>query len=67
MIFLIVLTGAPVGQERLALILIVYYADDTVLLATNTYAANRILWAVERISKQFGLLLNRGKCSYIYI
>ena len=37
----------------------VYYADDTVLLATNTYTANRILWAVERISKQFGLLLNR--------
>ena len=39
----------------------VYYADDAVLLATNTYAANRILWAVERISKQLGLLL---KCSY---
>ena len=25
----------------------IYYADDTVLLATNTYSANRILWAVE--------------------
>ena len=43
----------------------IYYADDTVLLTTNTYAANRILWAVERISKQFGLLLSRSKCSYI--
>ena len=38
----------------------VYYADDTVLLAPNTYATNRILWAVERVSKQFGLALNRG-------
>ena len=43
----------------------IYYADDTVLLATNTYSANRILWAVERVSLQFGLKLNRGKCSYI--
>ena len=43
----------------------IYYADDTVLLATNTYSANRILWAVERVSLQFGLELSRGKCSYI--
>ena len=43
----------------------IYYADDTVLLATNTYSANRILWAVARVSLQFGLKLNRGKCSYI--
>ena len=43
----------------------IYYADDTILLATNTYSANRILWAVERVSLQFGLKLNRGKCSYI--
>ena len=62
LIFHRVLIGTPLGQERLALVDRVYYADDTVLLATNTYAA---LWAVERISKQFGLLLNRGKCSHI--
>ena len=43
----------------------IYYADDSVLRASNTYAANRILWAVESISMQFGLRLNRGKCSYI--
>ena len=43
----------------------IYYADDTVLLTTNTYAANRILWAIEAVSRQFGLMLNREKCSYI--
>ena len=25
----------------------------------------RILWAIARISKQLGILLNRGKCSYV--
>ena len=45
----------------------IYYADDTVLVTTNTYAANRILWAVERVSLQFGLRLNREKCSYMAI
>ena len=43
----------------------IYYADDTVLLTTNTYAANRILWAMEDVSRQLGLMLNRAKCSYI--
>ena len=32
--------------------------------ATNTYATNRLLWAVESISMQLGLRLNGGKCSY---
>ena len=42
----------------------IHYADDTVLLAADTCAANRILWAVESISMQFGLRLKRGKCSH---
>ena len=43
----------------------VYYADDTILIATNTAAANRLLAEVEKVSAQFGLNLNRNKCCYI--
>ena len=43
----------------------VYYADDTILIATNTTAANRILMEVENVSQQYGLRLNRNKCCYI--
>ena len=43
----------------------VYYADDTILIATSTRAANKQLPEVERVSLQFGLKLNRGKCNYI--
>ena len=43
----------------------IYYADDTVLISTNTAAANRLLAEVEGVSKQFGLHLNRNKCCYI--
>ena len=46
MIFLIILIDAPLGQERLTVILI-EYADDIILIATNIYVANRILWAVK--------------------
>ena len=43
----------------------VYYADDTILIATNTTAANRTLMEVENVSQQYGLRLNRNKCCYI--
>ena len=43
----------------------VYYADDTILIATSTRAANKHLAEVERVSLQFGLKLNRGKCNPI--
>ena len=43
----------------------VYYADDTILITTSTRAANKQLAEVERVSLQFGLKLNRGKCNYI--
>ena len=43
----------------------VYYADDTILIATNTTAANRTLMEVENVSLQYGLRLNRNKCCYI--
>ena len=43
----------------------VYYADDTILIATSTRAANKQLAEVERVSLQFGLKLNRGKCNPI--
>ena len=43
----------------------IYYADDTVLISTNTAAANRLLAEVEGVSKQFGIRLNRNKCCYI--
>ena len=33
----------------------IYYADDTVLISTNTVAANRLLAEVEGFSTQFGL------------
>ena len=37
-------------------------ADDTVLISTNTAAANRLLAEVEGVSKQLGLRLKRKKC-----
>ena len=40
------------------------YAEDTVLISTNTAVANRLLAEVEEVSKQFGLRLNRNKCCY---
>lgn len=38
----------------------IYYSDDIVLHMRQT----ECFWAVERISKQFGLLLNGRKCSH---
>ena len=43
----------------------VYYADDILLITTNTRAANNVLHHVERISEQYGLQLNRDKCCYV--
>ena len=38
----------------------IYYSDDIVLHMRQA----ECFWAVERISKQFGLLLNGRKCSH---
>ena len=43
----------------------IYYADDTLLVTTNTRAAHDILHQIELISIQFGLQLNRDKCAFI--
>ena len=43
----------------------VYCSDDTILIATNTTAANRILMEVENVSQQYGLRLNGSKCCFI--
>ena len=43
----------------------VYYADDTIFIATNTTAANRILMEVENVSQQYGLRLNKNTCCHI--
>ena len=43
----------------------IYYADDTLLITTNTQASNNLLHEVETVSAQFGLRLNRDKCCYI--
>ena len=43
----------------------VYYADDTLLLATTTYATNKLLKEIEEVSRQYGLCLNRSKCCFI--
>ena len=43
----------------------VYFADDTLLISTNTQAANNLLHEVEAVSAQFGLRLNREKCCYV--
>ena len=38
----------------------VYYADDTLLLTTSTYATNTLLKEIEEVSRQYGLCLNRS-------
>ena len=43
----------------------VYFTDDTLLITTNTRAANNVPHHVERISEQYGLQLNRDKCCYV--
>ena len=43
----------------------VYYADDTLITTTCTKACNNLLHEIKKISAQFGLRLNRDKCSYI--
>ena len=43
----------------------IFYADDTLLVTTNSRAANNLLHKVEIVSQQYGLSLNRDKCSYI--
>ena len=42
-----------------------YFADDTLLITTSSYAANRLLKEIEEVSMQYGLRLNRGKCCFI--
>ena len=45
----------------------VYYADDTRIIATCTQACHNLLHEIEKVSAQFGLRLNREKCSYVAI
>ena len=40
----------------------VYYADDTILYSQSNRGLNELLSLTERISKQYGLNLNRDKC-----
>ena len=43
----------------------IYYADDTLLVTTNSRAANNLLHKVEIVSQQYGFSLKRDECSYI--
>ena len=40
----------------------VYYADDTILISTDTGGLNKLLRLTEEVSSQYGLKLNRDKC-----
>ena len=40
----------------------VYYADDTILFSLSNRGLNELLSLTEKISQQYGLHLNRGKC-----
>ena len=43
----------------------VVYADDTIVVSTDTKTPNRYLEKIERHGKRFGLQLNKGKCEVI--
>lgn len=40
----------------------VYYADDTILISTDTKAINKLLKLIQTISRKYGLNLNMDKC-----
>ena len=43
----------------------ILYADDTILLSTNTAAINRHIAAIQQASARYGLKLNEAKCEYL--
>ena len=45
----------------------VLYADDTICIAQNEQAMNRLLAAIETEGKKYGMRLNKNKCEYLPI
>ena len=43
----------------------VLYADDTICIAQNERAMNRILKAIEEEGEKYGVRLNKDKCEYL--
>ena len=44
----------------------VLYADDTICMSEDEDAMERLIHAVEKEGKQYGLKLNQTKCEYLY-
>ena len=44
----------------------VLYADDTILISTDTRVINKLLAKIEREGKKYGMKLNRGKCEVVH-
>ena len=55
------MTSAGISRLERAM----HYADDTLIITTCTQACKNLLHEIEKVSAQFGLRLNRDKCSYI--
>ena len=45
----------------------ILYADDTILISTNTAAINRYLAEVEEAAELYGLKLNKKKSNFLFI
>ena len=45
----------------------VYYTDDTVIFSTHPQALNELIKHVEDFSGQYGLQLNKAKCSVLHM
>ena len=43
----------------------VLYADDTICISRDENAMNRLLSAIEREGKKYGMGLNKGKCEHL--
>eukprot|EP00973_Karenia_brevis_P075723 10523062-Karenia_brevis.AAC.1 len=55
--------GNPIGLDQNA----VFYADDTILVGTQPRELQKVLHAIEAISKDYGLRLNEKKCEHVAI
>ena len=44
----------------------VLYADDTILISTDTRVINKLLAKIEKEGKRYGMKLNRGKCEVVH-